>query len=160
MRNQDWYDLGDKVQNLVQDAINSKDFRQLNENITRTLDRAVRDGGEVLRNVFGQEFEERSRGRGYTRRTVRRPAQPEQGETLRLSFSLGCRECYIPEPAVQRPRELWKLWQELCFWLSEALRLWEYWWLFLADCRREAVWSSVWSCCWSQAREDLYCRGD
>lgn len=78
MRNQDWYDLGDKVQNLVQDAINSKDFRQLNENITRTLDRAVRDGGEVLRNVFGQEFEERSRGRGYTRRTVRRPAQPEQ----------------------------------------------------------------------------------
>ena len=37
MRNQDWYDLGDKVQNLVQDAINSKDFRQLNENITRLI---------------------------------------------------------------------------------------------------------------------------
>ena len=39
MRNQDWYDLGDKVQKIVQDAVNSRDFRQLNENITQTLNR-------------------------------------------------------------------------------------------------------------------------
>lgn len=57
MRNQDWYDLGDKVQKIVQDAVNSRDFRQLNENITQTLNRAVRDGTEVLRNVLGQDWD-------------------------------------------------------------------------------------------------------
>lgn len=95
MRNQDWYDLGDKVQRIVQDAVNSRDFRQLNENITQTLNRAVRDGSEALRSAFGQEAAEmphREPGRphrpherrpyGQAERPAPRPAAPAVDRTL------------------------------------------------------------------------------
>ncbi|MFR1111945.1 MAG: hypothetical protein ACLSEX_00440 [Blautia sp.] len=60
MRKQDWYDLGDKIEDLVQNAINSGDFRQLNENINKTLDKVVREGEAAVRQVFGQELKDAS----------------------------------------------------------------------------------------------------
>ncbi len=113
MRNQDWYDLGDKVQKIVQDAVNSRDFRQLNENITRTVDRAVRDGGEVLKNVFGQEWHQMP-GSGpqqhpktskvyrevYKEQTVQRPSAQMNRERMLYSRTGGPRAQGIIEICV------------------------------------------------------------
>ncbi len=105
MRNQDWYDLGDKVQKIVQDAVNSRDFRQLNENITQTLNRAVRDGTEVLRNVLGQDWDGMPGGpppvrrprsyresrQVYREQTAQRPPAQVKQERLLYSRTGGSR---------------------------------------------------------------------
>ena len=141
MRNQDWYDLGDKVQKIVQDAVNSRDFRQLNENITRTVDRAVRDGGDVLKNVFGRtgircrEPDGRARGDRSTG-TGGNPWETSGENTEENTKSrvfTGRRPrparsgCSIPEPAGPEPRESWKSVRESGCWAWE-LRCWPDFW--------------------------------
>ncbi|MDD3796360.1 MAG: hypothetical protein PHE06_10405, partial [Lachnospiraceae bacterium] len=37
MGKQDWYDMGAKIGDLVQSAIDSNDFKQLNQSITNTI---------------------------------------------------------------------------------------------------------------------------
>ena len=41
MTNQDWSNLGNDIKNLVQSAIDSRDFQKLNETIKKTIDSAV-----------------------------------------------------------------------------------------------------------------------
>lgn len=41
MDKQDWYEVGNRIGDLVQSAIDSKDFKQLNETITNTINSAV-----------------------------------------------------------------------------------------------------------------------
>ncbi len=47
MSSSDWTDLGDNIRDMVDNAVNSRDFRQLNENISRT----VMEGLEGLGNL-------------------------------------------------------------------------------------------------------------
>ena len=105
MRNQDWYDLGDKVQKIVQDAVNSRDFRQLNENITRTVDRAVRDGGDVLKNVFGQNWN-RMPGAGWE--SARGPQYGNRGKSMgnfRREYRREYKEQGLHRPPAQTSQE-------------------------------------------------------
>ena len=48
-QNQDWDALGRNIQELIDQAINSQDYRKLNQTITRTVSRAVDAGGEAVR---------------------------------------------------------------------------------------------------------------
>lgn len=51
MANQDWYNLGEDIKNMVQSAIDSKDFRQLNESINRSINTAMDSVSQGLRNA-------------------------------------------------------------------------------------------------------------
>lgn len=48
-QNQDWDALGRNIQEIIDQAINSQDYRKLNQTITRTVSRAVDAGGEAVR---------------------------------------------------------------------------------------------------------------
>jgi len=75
--NQNWDDLGRSIEELVDRAINSRDYRTLNQTICRTVDRAVDRGSEALRRAMdGVSFSEA--GAQYTRRRAERPARAEQ----------------------------------------------------------------------------------
>ncbi|HAL87661.1 MAG TPA: 5-bromo-4-chloroindolyl phosphate hydrolysis protein [Clostridiales bacterium] len=47
--NQDWEDIGRSIQNIIDQAINSQDYRKLNQTITRTVGRAIDAGGQAVR---------------------------------------------------------------------------------------------------------------
>ena len=47
--NQDWDALGQTIQEIVDQAVKSQDYRKLNQTITRTVERAVDVGGEAVR---------------------------------------------------------------------------------------------------------------
>lgn len=49
MANQDWSNLGEDIKNVVQSAIDSKDFRQLNESVNRTINLAMDSVNQGLR---------------------------------------------------------------------------------------------------------------
>lgn len=65
MRNQDLYDLGEKIQEMVQNAVTSQDYKQLNQNINQTINntvaKAVDTGAKVWKETFGQEKAEDER---------------------------------------------------------------------------------------------------
>ena len=43
----DWNDLGNSIRDLVQDAIETRDFDKLNSNISRTIEQAMDGVGET-----------------------------------------------------------------------------------------------------------------
>ena len=47
--NQDWEDLGRNIQDIIDQAVNSQDYRKLNQTITRTVSHAMDVGGEAVR---------------------------------------------------------------------------------------------------------------
>lgn len=49
MANQDWSNLGEDIKNMVQSAIDSKDFRKLNESVNRTINIAMDSVNQGLR---------------------------------------------------------------------------------------------------------------
>lgn len=60
MANQDWSNLGEDIKNMVQSAIDSKDFRQLNESVNRTINMAMDTVNQGLRQA-GDKFNEGAR---------------------------------------------------------------------------------------------------
>lgn len=48
-QNQDWEVLGRNIQEIIDQAINSQDYRTLNQNVTRTVNHAIDVGGEAVR---------------------------------------------------------------------------------------------------------------
>ena len=46
---QDWDDLGRSIQEIVDRAVNSQDYRKLNQTIRQTVEQAVDAGGEAVR---------------------------------------------------------------------------------------------------------------
>ena len=47
--NQDWEALGRNIQDIIDQAVNSQDYRKLNQTITRTVNHAIDVGGEAVR---------------------------------------------------------------------------------------------------------------
>ena len=47
--NQDWEVLGRNIQEIIDQAVNSQDYRKLNQTITRTVNHAIDVGGEAVR---------------------------------------------------------------------------------------------------------------
>ena len=47
--NQDWEVLGRNIQEIIDQAVNSQDYRKLNQTITRTVNHAIDVGGETVR---------------------------------------------------------------------------------------------------------------
>ena len=49
--NQEWEKFGKDIRNIVEDAVNSQDFRQLNKAITNTVNEAVSSIQQGLRSA-------------------------------------------------------------------------------------------------------------
>ncbi|MDO5545385.1 MAG: 5-bromo-4-chloroindolyl phosphate hydrolysis family protein [Eubacteriales bacterium] len=47
--NQDWEALGRNIQEIIDQAVNSQDYRKLNQTITKTVNHAIDVGGEAVR---------------------------------------------------------------------------------------------------------------
>lgn len=57
MTNQDWSNLGNDIKNLVQSAIDSRDFQKLNESINKTINKAVNSAMEGVSQGLSQAEE-------------------------------------------------------------------------------------------------------
>lgn len=64
MINQDWSNLGEDIRNMVQSAIDSKDFRQLNESVNRSIHSAMESVNQGLRQA-GDMINDASRKASY-----------------------------------------------------------------------------------------------
>lgn len=56
-QNGDWDDLGRTIGNIVDAAVNSKNYRELNETICDALAKAVDEGGDALRRAMAGAFD-------------------------------------------------------------------------------------------------------
>ena len=48
-KNQDWDDLGRSIQDIVDRAVNSRDFQKLNQTVSQAVGKAVDMGSEAVR---------------------------------------------------------------------------------------------------------------
>lgn len=58
-KNQDWDELGKTIQDIVDQAVNSRDYQKLNQTITRTVGKAVDLGGEAVRKAVDDAFRQK-----------------------------------------------------------------------------------------------------
>ena len=57
MSKQDLENLGRTIQDIVDQAVNSKDYQKLNQTINQTINKAVDMGGETVRRVVDNVFQ-------------------------------------------------------------------------------------------------------
>lgn len=55
-RNQDWDEIGEKLQDIIDQAINSQDYARLSQTIRQTVYKAVDTGGRVIRKAMEQDY--------------------------------------------------------------------------------------------------------
>lgn len=74
MKNSDFYDFGEQIQQIVQSAIDSNDFRELNETVRQTVNDAV----SVVRSGVSQASETVSRAQSeYEKKSRNGAAGPQ-----------------------------------------------------------------------------------
>ena len=64
---QDWERFGEEIRRTVHDAVDSQDYRKLNQTITDTINRAVNgavNGAEQGMRSFGNAFDQATRNMG------------------------------------------------------------------------------------------------
>ena len=58
MEHQEWDDLGAKIQDIINSAVNEQDYRKLSRNINQTVNKAIDSGSEALKGVLNGAFAE------------------------------------------------------------------------------------------------------
>ena len=71
--NQDWEALGRNIQDIIDQAVNSQDYRKLNQTITRTVNHAIDVGGEAVRRAVDNA----ARAADNASRTVQAKPKPK-----------------------------------------------------------------------------------
>lgn len=56
MDNREFDELGEKIQEIIDKAVNSQNYQKLNQNINQTVGKAIDSGSEVLRNALNNAF--------------------------------------------------------------------------------------------------------
>ncbi|WP_373217838.1 5-bromo-4-chloroindolyl phosphate hydrolysis family protein [Ruminococcus sp. 5_1_39BFAA] len=57
---QEWDDLGDKIQDIIDSAINEGNYRKLSQNINQTVNKAINTGSDALRDALDSAFNTKS----------------------------------------------------------------------------------------------------
>ena len=78
MRNQDWERFGEDIRRTVQDAVNSGDFRRLNQTVSETLGRAADEIDQAV-----------GRAAGYWQQRKRPMPEPLYRKTKGVSLKGG-----------------------------------------------------------------------
>ena len=76
--NQDWEALGRNIQDIIDQAVNSQDYRKLNQTITHTVNCAIDLGGEAVRRAVDSA--------SRTAQVRKKPAVIEQREALPVLY--------------------------------------------------------------------------
>ena len=79
MINNDWERFGDEIRRTIQDAVDSGDFRRLNQTVSDTVGRAVDNVSRGLKN--GGWYREAPSGMGNQKKPVREQAVSGTGGT-------------------------------------------------------------------------------
>lgn len=58
MDNRELDEFGEKIQDIIEKAVNTHNYEELNRNISRTVNKAVNTGSEALKNAFNSAFSE------------------------------------------------------------------------------------------------------
>ncbi len=119
--NNEWEKFGKEIRNIVEDAVNAQDFRQLNRTITNSINDAVssiqeglKTAGETVNQAFSHPFQERM-GKGFSQpfpeHGGKAGPQPSQGQGQQKEWEAKYRgnnvgSLNVPK-AAQRP-ELFK----------------------------------------------------
>ena len=109
---QDWERFGEEIRRTVQDAVDSQDYRKLNQTITDTINRAVNgavNGAEQGMRSFGNAFDQATRnmGRGPGVEDMDRWAGLTDGEErleevyLRLELTGGAERMEMEEHGIR-----------------------------------------------------------
>lgn len=88
MDKEDWYDMGAQIGDLVQSAIDSNDFKQLNQSITNTINDTVNVMQRNMQAGRRKTAYEQARERAYGMRTGKKP-EPNHGKMLPTKASGG-----------------------------------------------------------------------
>lgn len=56
MHNREFDDLGNKIQDIIDRAVSSRDYQKLNQNINQTVNKAIDTGSEALRKALNEAF--------------------------------------------------------------------------------------------------------
>lgn len=56
MGQQEWDDLGRRIQDIIDQAVKAQDYQKLSQNINQTVNRAIDTGGEVLKSALNSAF--------------------------------------------------------------------------------------------------------
>ena len=62
MDNREFEELGDKIQDIIEKAVNSQDYKKLNQNISQTVNKAIDNGSEALKDALNNAFDAAQRG--------------------------------------------------------------------------------------------------
>ena len=57
MDNHEFEDLGKKIQDIVDNAVNSNSYHELNRTINQTVNKAIDSGSEALKNAMNSVFD-------------------------------------------------------------------------------------------------------
>ena len=78
----EWEKFGKDIRNIVEEAVNSQDFRQLNRTITNTVNEAVssiqnglKTAGEAVNQAVSQSFPEKRYCKTWEEKDARRPGR-------------------------------------------------------------------------------------
>ena len=70
----DWEDIGRNIEEMIDRAVNSRDYQKLNQNIRQTVERAVDLGSEAIRKAVSSTEQSGSSGKVKKTRNTERPA--------------------------------------------------------------------------------------
>ena len=83
-QNQDWDSLGRSIEDIIDKAINSQNYRELSRNITSTIDKATRTGSDALWRALDMS------GATKPRKTITvEPVRPEPVQKTNLPALYG-----------------------------------------------------------------------
>lgn len=68
MNNQEFEDLGNKIQDIIEKAVDSRNYQKLNQSINQTVNRAIDSGGEALKSALNSAFNPEHNARAYETR--------------------------------------------------------------------------------------------
>ncbi|MDO5136130.1 MAG: 5-bromo-4-chloroindolyl phosphate hydrolysis family protein [Eubacteriales bacterium] len=89
MGNQEWEDLGDKIQDIIDHAVNEKNFRRMSQEINGVLNRALESGSDVLKGALDGAFGPDKRRGGYTSNPNSGPLEGREPDGDKGEYTYG-----------------------------------------------------------------------
>ncbi|MDO4274657.1 MAG: 5-bromo-4-chloroindolyl phosphate hydrolysis family protein [Eubacteriales bacterium] len=84
MGNKEFEDLGDKIQDIIEKAVDSKNYQKLNQSINQAVNKAIDSGSEALKGAFNSSFNPEHNARAYETRKNHGYQQPPFGKQQRV----------------------------------------------------------------------------
>lgn len=103
MGNQEFEDLGDKIQDIIEKAVNSQNYQKMNQSINQAVNKAIDTGSEAIKNAFNNGFNPEHNARAYETHKDHAYQRPPFGAQQRQAQRPDRRQSWSPgQPAVRQ----------------------------------------------------------